>query len=775
MSRLREAVTSLQEEARTTNERRLLVLTGDREACYNAARQAMSTAVSDEETVTVVGEYDILPAERIPPERAGSLLGTTRGCVAVDCHDACRPNALGRAVGAVDGGGILLLLVPPLDEWHDRRDDFDEGLAVPPFPVDEVAGNFRCRLGSTLRSHRGIAIVDADTGEVERNGLTDSAPRLKTREASLPADYDFPREAYEACLTADQRDVLEGLEVLRGRGNGVVVEADRGRGKSSAAGLAAGSLAVQGRDVLVTAPSFRNAREVFSRAEELLETLDILSDTADHEGRTLEVRDGGQVRFASPPTAGDLLGDPDIVIVDEAAALPVRTLEGFIDAPNVVFCTTVHGYEGTGRGFSVRFRDRLTASDLTVTDVSMTDPIRYAAGDPIEVWAFRALLLDARPAVDELVVDTSTADARYVRLAPTELLADEHRLREAFGLLVLAHYRTEPDDLARLLDAPNVAIRALVSDGRITAVALLAREGGLSGDRARGVYEGERIRGNMIPDILLSQLRDPDAGAPVGVRVMRIATHPAVRSRGLGSKLLASIRQEFSAGKNVSGGVPGNEPGWTDPVDWLGVGFGATPQLLRFWRQNSYHTIHISTTRNEASGEYSALMLDPRTPSGQALATRSSEWFRRRIGAVLTDALTDVDPDIVREALRATDGPAFEGESAGLASVGDRGLTDREWRVVAAAAYGPGLFDVAPAPFRRVVLRHLIDGEADLEPRSERLLVRKALQARSWSTVATELGFVSRRECKRAFGQACRPLVETYGSEAATDEADRYR
>ncbi|MFR9705109.1 hypothetical protein ACL00O_21880, partial [Aeromonas sanarellii] len=37
-----------------------------------------------------------------------------------------------------------------------------------------------------------------------------------------------------------------------------MIEADRGRGKSSAAGLAAGALALEGEDVLVSAPAARN-------------------------------------------------------------------------------------------------------------------------------------------------------------------------------------------------------------------------------------------------------------------------------------------------------------------------------------------------------------------------------------------------------------------------------------------------------------------------------------------------------------------------------------
>jgi tRNA(Met) cytidine acetyltransferase len=803
--------TALRSEARRTNERRLLVLTGDGDACYAAADAALDAADIEREATTLVGTGS-LNCERVGPKRADRLLGTTRDCVVFDARADFRPNALGRVVGAVDGGGLFVLLAPPLDEWPDRRTDFDETLAVPPDDVEAVTGNFRRRFAETLRAHPGIAIFDVDTETVERDGLTHPAPRLSTAEDSpeLPEGRAFTDAAYEACLTADQMTVVRELEALRkdesdGSEGGdsdsdsdssadptaVVVEADRGRGKSSAAGIAAGSLAAEGASVLVTAPEYRSSREVFLRARSLLETLGVAVETDGDPPRDIRIQSesGGRVRFASPTEAADLLGDrdpgasgalaaastPDAVIVDEAAALSVRLLERFLAAPKVAFATTIHGYEGAGRGFSVRFRDRLDESDHAVVETGLDEPIRYAAGDPVEVWAFRALLLDARPPVDEVVADADTegearsasdtvsggeprASVAYRALSPEDLLADETLLREVFGLLVLAHYRTEPDDLVRLLDAPNLSVRALVRhDGgtdrnHVVAVALLAREGGLPADVREHMYEGGRVRGNMLPDVLTSQLRDEAAGVPVGRRVMRIATHHAVRSRGLGSRLLGEIRREFA-----------------DELDWLGVGYGATPELLRFWRANGYRTVQLSTTRNDTSGEYSALMLDSLTEAGEDLRDRHARWFASRVASMLADPLRDADPDVVRELLRSVEAPV------------ELDLSAWDWRAVAASAYGPGQYDAAPRPFRRVALRYFVDSggsdsadELALAPREERLLVRKVLQGHPWPDVADELGFHSAGQCMRALGDAYGPLVDRYGDEAAAEEKRRY-
>jgi len=736
------AARDLLEEAERADERRVLVLAGDRDACVAAADDLLDALPIPLTETSLVSTRDDLACEHVPTRNAGRLLGTTRTAVVLDCHEDCRPNALGRVVGAVDGGGLLVLSTPALDDWPSQRDRFDDGLAVPPFEVGDVTGRFRRRLVDTLRAHSGVAIYDVDDERIERDGRTYPAPRFREPLPDPPEGAAFPGEAYDACLTADQADALATFEALLNPGTAVVADADRGRGKSSAAGLAAACLAGEGLDVLVTAPGRRSAAELFARARELLGDVDCLAG----DGDTVEADGGGRIRFAKPPEAAALPGDPDAVFADEAAAIPVRLLESLLDCDRLAFTTTVHGYEGAGRGFDVRFRDRLADADHAAHETSLADPIRYAGGDPVEAWAFRALLLGARPAVDPLVADATPETVEYVELSGAALAADDHLLREVFGLLVSAHYRTEPNDLARLLDAPNLAVRALLVDGHVASVALLAREGGLDADRRAAMYDGERVKGNMIPDVLTSQLRDEDAAVPVGYRVMRIATHPAVRSRGLGSRLLGEVRREFR-----------------DEADWLGVGYGATPELLEFWAANGYGTVQLSTTRNDTSGEYSAVMLDPLSDAGRALHDRHATWFADRVAGVFSDALRDLDLDVARAALRACEAaPPLD-------------LGERDWRVVAGAAHGPGMYGVDPEPFRALAVHHLVAGDDDLlSPGEERLLVGKLLQARPWDDLADRLGFHSTSQAMRALGDALQPLVAEYGTRAARAELDRF-
>jgi tRNA(Met) cytidine acetyltransferase len=303
-----------------------------------------------------------------------------------------------------------------------------------------------------------------------------------------------------------------------------------------------------------------------------------------------------------------------------------------------------------------------------------------------------------------------------------------------------------------------VCVRALTYEGHVVSVALLAREGDLAAEIRSSMYEGERIRGNMIPDVLSTQLRDEAAGEPVGWRVMRIATHPAVRERGLGSRLLSEIERE--ADEHGAVGPTGE----ARPLDWLGVGYGATPELLAFWSDSGYRTVHVSTTRNERSGEHSAIMLRPLSAAGRELRERHTDWFHRRLTGMLSTPLSDLDPEVVLAVLGS------------LASPPPLELTDREWQLVAGSPFGAGLFEVSPEPFRRLALRGLADDDSPAIPeRSRRVLVRACLQGGDWEVVAKIEGFHSRRECLRAFGDAVETLVEAYGPAVARSELERFR
>jgi tRNA(Met) cytidine acetyltransferase len=210
----------------------------------------------------------------------------------------------------------------------------------------------------------------------------------------------------------------------------------------------------------------------------------------------------------------------------------------------------------------------------------------------------------------------------------------------------------------------------------------------------------------------------------------------------------------------------------SDASDWLGVAFGATPRLVKFWRANGFQSVHLGTSRDARSGEHSAVMLDPLSSAGRQLCERHTDWFLRRLPGTLADALSAVDPDLVRAVCRATAGtPALD-------------LTRFEWRVAAGIPHGAAFIETAPRPVRRLALRHLVDPvepspddqtDGSLSAREERLLVCKALQCRSWVETSEVVGAESARTCKRALGGAVERLVELYGDETAREELERLR
>src|SRR6056297_1491810 len=181
-----EVARALRDEAERANERRLLVLAGNRDRGIDAAYSVVEAVGASNDAVALVSTRQGFRFDRVTPREADALLGQTKQIVVVDCHEQCPPNALGRAVGAVDGGGLFVLLTPPLEDWPTRHDRFDESLAVPPAAVADVTGHFRRRLVETLRTHPGVGVVSLaveSEGEptIERDGCTSSSgPRPRT-------------------------------------------------------------------------------------------------------------------------------------------------------------------------------------------------------------------------------------------------------------------------------------------------------------------------------------------------------------------------------------------------------------------------------------------------------------------------------------------------------------------------------------------------------------------------------------------------------------------
>lgn len=730
---IRSLVRSLETEATETNERRMIVFSGTQSAGIDAAYTAIDAYGTDD--VHLVTEQEGFRYDRLHPDQAATLLGQTREIVVVDCHGKWTPDTIGQTVGAVDGGGLYIMLTPPLDDWNQQETSLATAVVSPPYTKHDVGCRFLNRLIRLLETHPGISIVSVDEDtRIDRYEptSTNTAPHLQPR---VPTQPQFPLRVYEQCLTRDQVRAVQALESLATPNTAIVIEADRGRGKSTACGFAAAALCADGSDVTVTAPTRDHAATLLAAAAETIENLDSPAD--------------GSISFQPVEDATKAANETSVLFVEEAAALPVETLTKLTAATSIAFSTTVRGYEGTGRGFTIRFREQLDASSHDIQYCTLSEPIRYAGDDPIEQWSFRTLLLDASPPVEQAVSEATPETVQYQQLTQDMLATDESLLRSVFGLLVSAHYRTTPTDLLRLLDAPNASVHALLHAGHPVSVALVVEEGGLDSQTRERLFRGGRVAGNLVPDILTSHLRDAEAGAPIGKRIQRIATHTSTQNRGLASALLAEIRSTYQT-----------------QCDYLSVSFGATPSLVRFWSRNGFQTIHLATTQNATSGKYSVLLVDPRSAAGEQLADRHRNWLLDRLRGTLSGPLSSMDPDVVAETLGGIDRSASDSVPVSL--------TDRQWELVGAVLYGPGLLAAGPTAFETLLCAELIDPASDLTSTDRHILIRRVLQGWAWEDIATEVGHSTTRPTKRAIARGFRPIGMRFGGDRLAREQARY-
>ncbi|WP_456407122.1 tRNA(Met) cytidine acetyltransferase TmcA [Thiolapillus sp.] len=600
--------------------------------------------------------------EALPPGKVGELLGQDIAHLVFDAHDGFDADAFAIAAGLVRGGGRFLFLVPPLDEW----------------PIE-----------SRSRFVRRLAAICVDYRE------PDSAP--------APAEIE-----QKAFATAEQVRVVDLLwHAVHGHSKRpVVITADRGRGKSAAFGMAAAKLLEEGgKTLLVTAPR-RNATLALFRHAGLA-----LPDAGEHQG--LLEYGNARLQFVAPDELVKNRPACDLLLVDEAAGIPLPLLEKLLrHYRRIAFATTVHGYEGSGRGFALRFSRLLDKLRPQWKRLSMAEPVRWAADDPLEKFTFQALLLDAEPAA--IPVDARLdADRLVVEQVPRdELLQDESLLRHVFGLLISAHYRTTPTDLKHLMDAANLDLWVGRIDAHPVAAMLVATEDALPAEMHLQILQGKRRPADhLLPLAVATQCGFPDVLNLRCERVVRIAVHPALQRRGIGSRMLQELRASASSRH----------------VDMLGSSFGATPELVRFWRRSGFTPVRLGFRREASSGAHSVLVLQGVSSPARKIQMGSRARFMDQFPLQLAEVFVDLQPSLVSVLMRE------EGEHAARLSKDDLASLQ------AFAVGGRQYLDCLGALYR-LALQQLEAGAQD-----SAILVLKLLQKQPWQEVADVMGLAGKK------------------------------
>jgi len=664
-------------------------------------------------------------------EESDRFLGTTAKILVLDLVNDLKPNDVGRLVGIVEGGGLIIFMVPPWSKWDRWMTIFKQNLVVPGYR--EPRHVFISWFKRKLLEHKGIFIYDVDEAEIIK---ADDYPLMQTgeRKIELPPKRRFPDELYKLALTQDQVNVIYTLEKLidkpKKKKRAVVITSDRGRGKSGAVGIASIGLAKlikkPGRvRIIVTAPNLLNVQTFFMLALRAAEALKLNVKTVKRGDKILELHgDKFTIEYWEPIYVPKMKAD--IVIVDEAAGMHVPLLlDIWRHHKRMVFASTIHGYEGAGRGFSVRFLPVLQNDPRTeLILVKMHEPIRYASNDPIEKWLFDALLLNAEPAdLDKDDIEAiKRGELEYVRYSAEYLFSKEgeKELRQLFGIYVLAHYRNEPDDLAILADAPHHIIRAVrvKHSGKIVSALQIAREGGLDDDLIEDLLRGGKTPGNIIPDRLLKHSRIRDFGRARGLRVVRIATHPDVQGKGIGSFALENLYREAVE----------------EGLDWVGSGFGVNEQLLRFWLKNKYMPVHMSPDRNPVSGEYTLLVLNPISEKMKKLVDIVNREFKRKVLESLHDPYRGLETEVALLILKHGS-PIDVDNYPRLTPI----QVDRLWIY----AYGPMTYEAVADIFHELIKAYWMiypkTRGVSLNKREEYMSLARVLQGKSWEQVAAEL------------------------------------
>lgn len=491
--------------------------------------------------------------DAIPAARARQVLGSEYPLAVVDAWQGLHPDALAAVAGTVQAGGALFLLVPPLADWPSRVDPDYVRLASYPREPASLSRHFINRLAARCVPAAGIVVLE------ERLG--DSLPAEVS--SHWPVSTDM---AVESCPAAEQQAILQ--QWLHSNSSAVLL-ARRGRGKSALLGFMAAHLHAKGAAVLLTAPSRAAAASVFRHAQYT-------------------------VPFMAPDAIlADANAQADVLLVDEAATISLPVLADLLPRfPRILFATTTDGYEGTGQGFLLRFLSLLDQQSPGWERHTLSTPRRWAVADPLEAWLDDALLLNAQ--ASEMGALSASASTLHLQTLSQIRLCDEPLLTAVYGLLRNAHYRTTPDDLRFLLDGPGVSLYIASVDNRIVAVALLVREGEIDATMRDAIVSGlRRPRGHMLVQALAVQAQQPQyLGVPVA-RVLRIAVHPMLQGKGIGSAVLQhAVTDQHAQGVQV-----------------VGSSFSATPDVLAFWQKNGFRLVHMGHRRQAASAAPSALVL----------------------------------------------------------------------------------------------------------------------------------------------------------------------
>uniref|UniRef100_A0A673MAD2 RNA cytidine acetyltransferase n=1 Tax=Sinocyclocheilus rhinocerous TaxID=307959 RepID=A0A673MAD2_9TELE len=535
--------------------------------------------------------------------------------------------------------------------------------------------------------------------KTQDDGLSPREQELKDLKESLQ-DTQPVGVLVDSCKTMDQaKAVLKFIEAISEKTlrSTVALTAARGRGKSAALGLAVAGAVAFGYEHL-DYEIIQSLNPEFNKA--------VVRVNIFKEHRQT-------IQYIHPADAVKL-GQAELLVIDEAAAIPLPLVKKLLGPYLVFMASTINGYEGTGRSLSLKLIQQLRqqsadsqqnllaenrntstarlAAARTLHEVTLHESIRYGQGDPVEKWLNDLLCLDCLsvPRIISGCPLPQTCDLYYVN---RDTLFCYHKASEAFlqrlmALYVASHYKNSPNDLQMLSDAPAHHLFCLLppvpptqnSLPEVLAVVQVCLEGEISRQSVlNSLSRGKKASGDLIPWTISEQFQDPEFGGLSGGRIVRIAVNPDYQGMGYGSRALQLLQQYYegqfplldenkllkpllqssvvslleevvSPRKDLPPLLLKLNERRAERLDYLGVSYGLTPQLLKFWKKAGFVPVYLRQTPNDLTGEHSCIMLKELNAEE---STEQDQWlsafwkdFRRRFLSLLSFQFSKFSPTL---------------------------------------------------------------------------------------------------------------------------------
>nr|POF19894.1 rna cytidine acetyltransferase [Quercus suber] len=645
------------------------------------------------------------------------ILGNTYGMCILQDFEAITPNLLARTIETVEGGGLVLLLLKgmsSLKQLYTMTMDIHSRYRTEAH--DDVTARFNERFLLSLGSCESCLVVDDEMNVLpisggktvvekrrldEDEGVSVAQKDLQDIKESL-SDTQPIGSLIQLTKTVDQaKALLTFVDAISEKtlASTVALTAGRGRGKSAALGVAIAAAVAHGySNIFITSPSPENLKTLFEfvfKGFDALEYLDhvdytiIQSTNPDFNKAVVRVNVHRQhrqtIQYIQPQDAYTL-GQAELLVIDEAAAIPLPLVRKLMGQYLVFMASTINGYEGTGRSLSLKLIQQLrdqsngssrskgtdnatdgayqAASSRSLREITLAEPIRYAQGDGVERWLNRVLCLDATiPRVPKIQGTPHPSQCQLLQVNRDTLFSfhpvSEKFLQNMMALYVASHYKNSPNDLQLMSDAPAHQLFVLVPPVQentkhlpeILCVLQVALEGQISRESVlSSLSRGLRAGGDLIPWLVSQQFQDSDFAGLSGARVVRIATNPDYANMGYGSRAL-QLLNEFYEGKHVNLSENNDVVAlheqemvrvtdaeleqstlMTDNIkvrdirsmpplfarlserkpaalDYIGVSYGLTQPLHKFWKRAGFIPVYLRQTANELTGEHTSVML----------------------------------------------------------------------------------------------------------------------------------------------------------------------